>query len=379
MQRKTITAVLSLAALVLLLVGGTAFLYWKGVSIPGLSKTSPSVLQIQQQMIGGDFATLTQDSTIALQNAPNQKTYDTAQAAQAYAEFMQGTSAGRLDGVRIAKDRYTSAKTDAQKGSAIDQLIQFVTVSRTNEVYGAVFYNPPFNVYYKKDDYTGTIARLAQESYNYQPSLVSAFYRILPYEAALTNWDKIYTLTADQKKADVQAIKGGLPLLDAAYASEKAATAGSPLAVLVPYTYYNWESILYSAMTTVDSQYAPNARQSFESLFSYYDSTKGADGRAPAILELRIYENYLSYARFLMGQGTPDDLTQARAQLAALVQTISADPQLHEHGYIAYLRSVAKQQGSSATQTAVVRQLKLYANLYPPFGDFVGQYGVVLK
>lgn len=360
-----VSLVVTWAFIEVVFLGARVPAHWFGAAPTTLAELS----------IGGNYDAIVADSQQAAQEAETAAEHRIAKQAEAYGRFMQGSVTDRVEAVRIARDQYVSAQTDAQRAKAINQILEMVTTSKSTDVFNEVFGNEPFSKYYSEKVYSRAVAGLAQESYAYQPSVIARAFTLIPHSDPLVS-AKAGSLNKEKAAEHVQAIRMGLADMEQAYAAELLGPLSDVQRVTLPLTYWYWHSYFASAAARVDTSFSPRAEQAYRELFAYYDATRDSSGNPLPILEVRMPDYHMFYVRFLLDVQGNSSRDEAAQHVRAVIDMVSADPALHEPGYIAKLRGLAS--GNATGQVTGMRLLRQAADVYPPFKDFVRGYGVEL-
>ncbi|NBV77472.1 hypothetical protein EBR66_04890 [bacterium] len=372
---RSVNTALVLAAVVL---GGfliAAALGWNPFTL--LMMKDQSTHELRVVGASGDFDAIIKKSQENLLRSNSSIDYETSRMYEAYGFFMKGGLENRTKAIEIVRETYKNAGSPESKAAVLNQLVQFLGVDKSKELFDLVFTAEPFSEFYVKDSFAKSLANIAAESYRQQHSVVALGYSLFPHTAALSAANAEKNLSSEDRAKHVEAITSALPALEEAYQEEmRRFRDADPLKKVIPFRYYYWRGLLLSIVSRSDASRFEEAKKAYEDVFAYYETTKNADGTYPATLELRLWESDIGYTLLLLRKGGDENKELAHNRIRSLIQRIEANPKLHEAGYVQQLRLIAKSE--KAPQGTAVKNVTLIAKAFPEFGAFVSKYGVTL-
>lgn len=364
---------ISLIAIALLLIGGVAavvYLYAPS-KITNTSSDMSDLTTLQSLVTQGDYARAAQEAANIASKTSDADAKAKAERLESYSRFMSGLTEEQVKAVGTTMKTY---QADVQSGDIrrqardISRMLEYVTASRDQAVFDAVF-SGPFATYEVEGDLGASLTALANYSMSLTPTTIAAFTSTAEYLYPLSNFDKVYTLTASEKKEAVQKL---LPLIDRAkstYATETRIPGYND--VMGPARYNYWLGIIYGAMATVDSQYLDESEAAFQEIFNYYDTARDANGAPYALVESRLPMADYAWANTIFkvtGTTRKDDIAM---HLDRLIARVSAKPENFENQFLPLIRKMVL--GTAMSQKESFLAL---ADVHKPFADFLESYGL---
>lgn len=361
-----------LVAVVLLAVGAGAvalFVYGPSSAVP--QQQAAEVQSIQDLIKQGDYSRASMSAQEIAAATTDADAYLTAQRLEAYSRFMTGLTEERLAAVQITMDNYHA---DVQAGNVrrqardISRLLEYVTASREQAVFDAVF-SGPLATYNMNGDLAASLTALANYSMSLSPTTIAAFTSTVSHLYPLNNFDKVYNLTPAEKKEHAEAL---LPLIERAksvYASESRIPGNTD--IMGPARYHYWLGVLYGALATVDPQYLDESEAAFQEIFNYYDSARDENGNPYPLIESRLPMADYNWALYIYKVTGDERKADIAMHLDRLIARVQANPANYENQFLPLIRQMVL--GTALSQKESFLAL---ADVHPPFASFLASYGL---
>lgn len=358
-------------ALTALGIGAIALYLYGSISDEPRTAANTEFESIQSLIVRGSYDQAAGQAESSGKTAADEAELLTAQRLESYSRFMTGQTEEQLKAVELTLQAYAK---DVQAGDLrrqardISRLLEYVTASREQQVFDRVF-SGPFVSYRAESGLADSLASLANYALSLSPTSIAAFTSTVAHLYPMTDFDKKYGITAEQKKKHADAL---FPLIEKAktiYASEMRIPGNTD--IMAPARYHYWLGILYGAIATVYPEYLDESEASFKAIFDYYETTLDENGDKYAIIESRLpmadYNWALAISR-VDGVKRKDDVAM---HLDRLITRVRSNPSNYENQFLPLVRRMVL--GTAVNQKESFMKL---ADMHKPFADFLAEYGL---